>query len=683
MLTKPCFRCAHRRGDRLATLTVLATLAGLLGPGAQAADASAELPPVLVTGNPLGSEQLASPATVLAGPGLLLRRAGSLGDTLDGLPGVSASRFGPNASRPVIRGLDGDRIRVLNNAGATLDASALSFDHAVPIDPLVVERIEVLRGPAALLYGGSAIGGVVNAIDNRIPDKPVDGVGGALELRGGGAARERGAGALIETGGPGFAIHADAFKRRTDDLRVPSFDRPIDGGSERRDRIVNSASDAEGGALGASLLWDRGHLGAAVDTYRNGYGVVVEDDVTIKMRRDKLALAGEWRRPDGPLRTLRGRAQFTDYEHTEFEGAEVGTVFRNRGHDARFEAEHAPLGALKGVVGLQLEDGDFEAVGDEAFVPGSRTRQAALFAYEELALAGASRISFGARVERSRVAADADDRFGPARERRYTTTSAALGGVLDLAGRIGPGWQASANLAWTERAPTSYELYADGLHIATAAYERGDDRQDEERGANLDLALEWRDGVNRLRAGAFASRYANYIALLPTGEPDVEDDGEFFPVYAFRGVKARLWGLEFEAARRVVDGPQGRLDLDATLDLVRATNRSSGEPLPRIAPARLTLGARWQHHGWTLRGELRRAAPQKRVPADDLPTDGHTLVNLSASKSLTLGGLDALAFLRIDNLSDELAYNAASIATVRVLSPLPGRSVAAGLRVAF
>ncbi len=644
---------------------------------------TATLDKVTVTGNPLGSDAIATPASVLAGPALVLQRASSLGDTLAGLPGVSASGFGPNASRPVIRGLDGDRIRILSNAGATLDASALSFDHAVPIDPLAVERIEVLRGPAALLYGGSAIGGVVNAIDNRIPDEPISGVRGALELRGGGAARERGASALLEAGGQGFAVHADAFQRRTDDLRVPAFEWPADGGSERRERVANSASDAEGGAFGASLLWDRGHLGVAADTYRNDYGVVVEDEVTIRMRRDKLALAGEWRSPDGPLRTLRGRVQFSDYEHTEFEGAEVGTVFRNRGHDARFEAEHAPLGALKGVVGLQLEDGDFEAVGDEAFVPGSRTRQWALFAYEELALAGASRLGFGARVERSRVAADADDRFGPARERRYTSASAALGGVLDLANTLGSGWQASASLAWTERAPTSYELYADGLHIATAAYERGDAAQDEERGTNLDLALEWRDGPDRLRAGAFASRYANYIALLPTGEPEVEDEGELFPVYAFRGVKARLWGLEFEAERRVVDGPQGRLDLDATLDLVRATNRSSGEALPRIAPARLTLGARWQHQGWTLRGELRRAAPQKRVPADDPRTDGHTLVNLSASKSLTFGGLDALAYLRIDNLTDELAYNAAAIATVRVLSPQPGRSVFAGLRVAF
>ncbi|HSV68561.1 MAG TPA: TonB-dependent receptor [Methylibium sp.] len=647
------------------------------------------LEPVRVTGNPLGSDGPGTPASVLAGPELLLRRTSSLGETLNGLPGVSAGGFGPNASRPVIRGLDGDRVRMLNNAGATLDASALSFDHAVPLDPLAIERVEVLRGPAALLYGGSAIGGVVNVIDNRIPDAPVEGPGGAVELRGGGAARERGASALLETGGTGIALHADAFGRRTDDLRVPAFDRPAESGSERRRRIVNSASEAEGGALGGSLLWDRGHLGVAVDTYRNDYGIVAEDDVTIRMRRDKLALAGEWRRPDGPLRTLRGRLQFTDYEHREVEGdGAVGTTFRNRGRDARVEFVHAPLGALEGVVGLQAEDAEFEALGKEAFVPGSSTRQLALFAHEELALEGVSQLSFGARVERSRIASDGDaagtePRFGAPQRRRFTAGSVALGGIKDLAGWLGRGWSASANLAYTERAPTHYELYADGLHIATAAYERGDPALRKERGRNLDLALEWKDGPSRLRAGVFASRYAHYIALLPSGEADVEDGGEFFPVYAFRGVKAGLSGIELEAARRVFDGTSGTLDLDAQLDAVRATNRRTGEPLPRIPPRRVKLGASWAHGGWTLHGDIVRAAAQDRVPDDDLPTAGYTLVNLSASKRFALGGSEALAFLRIDNLGDELAYNAGSIATVRWLAPLPGRSVVAGLRVSF
>ena len=225
---------------------------------------------VVVTGNPLRQADPAAPTTTLSDEALVTRRASTLGETLDGLPGVASSGFGPNASRPVIRGQDGDRIRVLSNAGASMDASALSFDHAVPLDPLVIERLEVLRGPAALLHGGGAIGGVVNAIDHRIPRSPADGLSGALELRGGGAASERGASALVEGGADGLAWHADAFARRTDDLNVPRFD--ADG--ERRDRVRNSASAAQGGAIGAARVWADGFAGASLDTYRNHYGVV-------------------------------------------------------------------------------------------------------------------------------------------------------------------------------------------------------------------------------------------------------------------------------------------------------------------------------------------------------------------------------------------------------------------------
>ncbi|MBA2721779.1 MAG: TonB-dependent receptor [Methylibium sp.] len=657
----------------------------------------AALPPVVITGNPLGSDSLATPASVLTGPGLVLRRGSSLGETLSGLPGVSSSYFGPNANRPVIRGQDGERIRVLGNGGATLDASALSFDHAVPIEPLVVERLEVLRGPAALLYGGSAIGGVVNAIDNRIPKSALQGHAGALELRGGGAARARSAGALIEAGngasgpgGRGFVLHADAFKRRTEDLRVPDFDRPVEGGgSERRDRIVNSASDAEGGALGGSMVWGQGYLGASVDTYRNDYGIVAEEDVLIRMQRDKFALAGEWRELGGAIRTVRARLQSTDYEHEEVEGTgEVGTTFSNKGEDGRIELEHAPLGGLKGVFGLQGERAKFEALGEEAFVPNTETRQWALFVHEELALAGASRLSFGARVERSRIesSGDADPsepKFGDAQDRRFTATSAALGGVWDLAASWGSGWQATGNLAYTERAPASYELYANGVHLATSAFERGNADLDLERGGNLDVALEWKSGAHRLRAGAFVSRFSNYIALLRSSEADfVSDEGDSFPVYAFEGVKARLQGIELEGAWRAIDA-EGSLDLEAQLDALRADNRSTGEPLPRIAPLRLRLGAAYSLAGWTLRGDVVRAQRQSRVPADDERTPAYTLLNLAVSKRLTVGMSDALLFVRLDNATDELAFNAGSIATVRELAPLPGRSLSAGLRVSF
>lgn len=652
--------------------------------------AQSTLPPVLVTGNPLGSTEVATPSSLLSGNGLVLRRAGTLGETLDGLPGVAASAFGPNASRPVIRGQDGDRIRVLNNAGASLDASALSFDHAVPIDPLVVERLEVLRGPAALLYGGSAVGGVVNAIDNRIPRARIDGVEGAAETRLGGAAGERAVSARIEAGRGGFAWHADAFTRRTDDLRVPAFDRPLDGGgSERRTRVVNSASEAHGGALGGSWVWENGHLGASVDRYANDYGIVAEDDVTIRMRRDRFALAGEWRLPAAFFTTLRAQAARTDYRHEEVEGdGAIGTTFKTRGSDGRFEAVHRALplagGQLQGSWGLQFESARFSALGEEAFVPSTDTRQSALFALERWSWRPGSHLGAGLRAERVRVASDGDadptePQFGPAQQRRFAPRSASFEAVFALA----PGWQLSSTASTTERAPTSYELYANGLHAATGAFERGDPDQALERGRQLDLALAWKSADARLQLSAFRSRFSNYILLAATGEPDfVDDEGGSHPVFAFRGVRARLQGLELEGSWRLPAGAQTWV-LDGQLDRVKGTDLDRGEPLPRLSPLRARIGLAWLRGAWALRADLRHARAQNRVPATDAPTPGWTQLDLSASVTLDRLANGALLFVKLQNAGDELAYNAATIATVRGLSPLPGRSLSAGLRVAF
>jgi iron complex outermembrane receptor protein len=678
---------ARRAGEDLCMKPYLwAALAAAAAP----AWAQQDIQTVIVTGNPLRSADVTTPSSVLSGTGLVLRRGGSLGETLDGLPGVSSSYFGPNANRPVIRGQDGDRIRVLSNAGAALDASSLSFDHAVPIDPLVVERIEVLRGPAALLYGGSAVGGVVNAIDNRIPKARIDGVSGALEARVGGAAGERAVSAVVETGGNGFALHADAFGRRTDDLRVPAFDRPLDDGStERRTRVANSASRASGGAVGGSLVWDRGYLGASVDTYRNDYGIVAEDDITIEMRREKLALAGEVRMPDAFITTLRGQAASTDYQHQEIEGdGSVGTTFKTRGSDVRVEAVHRafPLGSgrLEGTVGLQFESSRFSALGEEAFVPSTRTRQSAAFLVERWTLGQGGHLSAGMRAERVRVQSDGDAegagaQFGPAQVRSFSPGSASLGAVLNLS----PQWQLSSHWAYTERAPTSYELYANGVHAATSAYERGDPQQALERGRNLDVALGWKGGDHNFKVSVFDNRFSNYIALQATGEPDfVDDEGGTVPIFAFRGVRARLYGLELEGTWRAWTGVR-TVDIDAKLDLVRGSNEDSGEALPRLAPRRATVGVNVVQGGWTARVEVQHASAQTRVPSTDTATASWTLVNLSAGYMLNMGRRDALLFLKLQNVGNELAFSASTIGTVRTLAPLPGRGVTAGLRVTF
>jgi iron complex outermembrane receptor protein len=660
-----------------AALGLLWQLASAQGVGSAANPAPMEQ--IVVTGNPLGSTDVVPTVNTLAGEKLLQRRGSTLGETLQGLPGVANTGFGPNSGRPVIRGLDGDRIRILNNSSATVDASSLSNDHAVAMDPLAVERIEVLRGPAALLYGGAAIGGVVNLIDNRIPRESVSATSGAAELRAGGAAREKSASAMVESGNGRIAVHADAFKRDTDDLRTPRFSPVGAPGSEPGEptrRVRNSASEAKGAALGSSLTFDDGsYVGAAFDHYGNDYGVVVDEAVQIRMKRDRYALAGEWKAPVGAFSTVRANLGHTRYEHEELEDGAVGTLFENRGTDWRIEAEHRPLGAWRGVLGIQGERVDASALGDEAFVPETSTHSDALFLVEELALS-AGKLTAGARVEHTRVnsaGGGTDGRFGDPTERSFTLGSASLGGLW----RLGGPWQLSASASHSERAPTYYELYANGEHVATAAFERGDVNQRKERGQHLELGLQWKHNAHSVKLSPYYGRFSNYITLRSTGEVEGE-----LPVYAFEGVKARLYGFELEARTRLLDGAH-RVELDGQLDMARGDDRTHGTPLARMAPLRVTVGLNWSRSAWNSRVEVAHARRQDRVPVGDTATPGYTLLNLSTGYRFKVGNSQALAFLRLDNLTDRLAYNAVSAPTVRGLSPMGGRSVKAGVRVDF
>jgi len=657
----------------------------------QAQTATAPTQTVVITGNPLSAARPALPVSTLSGDELVLRRGATLGETLDGLPGVSSTWFGPNANRPVIRGLDGDRVRVLSNNGASVDASALSYDHALPIDPLILTRVEVLRGPGALLYGGSAIGGVVNALDNRIPRDRLSGTSGTAELRLGGAANERGGAALIESGNDRFALHADVFSRSTDALRVP-LHTPIQDGLplDPAREVRNSAARTSGGAFGGSLFFGPGRIGLSIDSYRSHYGVVAEADVTIDMQRDRVGLAGEWLAPGSAIPALRLNANLTDYRHQEVEGdGTVGTRFASRGHEVRLEMEHARIGPLRGVLGAQLEDSDFSALGEEAFVPGTRTRKLGWFALEQMDWAGGS-TSAGVRLERARVGSvgDADPaqpKFGAAQQRQFALRSLSLAHVLPL----GPHSTLSANLSANERAPTYFELFADGVHAATGAYERGDPTLAKERGRNLELAWQWKAEPGQLRLAVYSTRFARFIALDTDGSkvdtagaPVPAGAADSLPLYRFTAVRARLEGVELEAHKLLARSPW-TLEATARLDTTRSINLDTGEPLARIAPWRLKLGLDAAQGPWRAGVELAHAARQNRVPASDEPTAGYTLVNLSMSRRLGGGQRDMLWFARLHNAGNRLAYSASSIQTIRGLSPLPGRSLGTGLRIGF
>ncbi len=665
---------------------------------------------IIVIGNPMGAtdaRDVVSPVEVLSGNELLLRRAGTLGETVDGLLGVSSTWFGPNAGRPVIRGLDGDRVRVLSNLGSSLDASSLSFDHNPAIDPLAVERIEVLRGPAALLYGGSAIGGVVNVIDNRIPTTAVVGTRGAIETRFGGAERDRSTSVLFEAGNGVVSLHGDGFTRNSDDYRVPK-------NAGVPSPVVNSSASAGGGAFGASLqlLGGRGNVGVSHSLYASNYGTVAEADVRIDMRQTRTAAELNLRDLGGVM--VEGvfvKASKSDYKHVELENGDIGTTFKNTGSDLRAEIKHAKVGPIQGVIGLQGESFRFSALGAEAFVPETKTRNQSLFAYEEL-VAGAMRYAFGARLERSRVesagaGAAGPARFGAASSRTFSLGSASLGAAY----RVNRELTLSGNIALNERAPTYNELFANGAHIATAAYELGNSRLGKERSNAIDIGVNWTRGATSARFGVFMQSFRNFLALRRSGiERDAEGNGGgnvsvtdcgdgtsvesgctagVLPEYQYQAVSARLSGVEAQANLRLWERGKHRkysLDLVAKLDTVRAEDRTNREPLPRISPLRATIGATFDWQRYLLSAELRHTARQSRVPQADTfgPTDGYTLLNVTAQANLNLGSRStATFFVRATNLANAHAFNATSIDTIRALAPLPGRGVRAGLRIDF
>lgn len=707
-MNPPFFRSAVAAA--VAPRALCAAIASLcaLGSTLQAQAQTPTLKDITITGNPLGATDLIAPAAQYSGAGLLLRSKTTLGETLDGVPGVSSSYFGPNASRPIIRGLDGDRIRILGNGGATLDASSLSYDHAVTSDPISMERIEVLRGPGALLYGGSAVGGVVNVIDNRIPREALfdekGGVGGKLDLGLASGNREKSSGTLLEGGNDRYALHVDAFRRETGDVTVPVELACSKGGvSTSTHRICNSASQVHGGALGGSVFFDQGYLGASVSSYRSNYGTVAEDDVTIDMKSDHVALEGELRNPGGVIQSVKGQFSHTDYRHIEFEGASPGTVFKNKGSDVRLEARHAKWGNLEGVIGVQAENNRFSADGSEAFAPYSKTSQRALFAYEEYGT-NWGKLSLGGRLESVKVESFGNPlvaRFTPA-NKDFKPGSYALGALWNAA----PGWQLTSNLAYTERAPKDYELFADGPHIATAAYEVGNANLAKEQSGNLDVGAAWKSGGHSFKFNAYVSRFKNYIVLNQTpgvmrnaedgavnptedpGNPGFTASGaEFKPLaqFQYEQVRARFSGIEASGNIRLREGAS-TVDLALRGDVVRATNLSNGLPLPRIAPWRVGASLLWTSGPWGAGIGFDHLAAQKRVPAPPVgATSAYTLWSSAASYRVKAGRTTLLWYARLDNLTDKLAYSASSVLTSTAFpkAPLPGRSLKLGLQASF
>ena len=649
-------------------------------PAVAADKAILTIPTTAVTGNPLGvsSDQMVIPISILNGRELSLKRENTLAETLNSIPGVSNSSFGPSAGRPMIRGMDSDRIKILQNGVNNLDASNLSFDHGVSIDPLIIEQIDVIRGPATLLYGGGAVGGVVNAIDHRIPKEKFEGITGRGEVRYGGANLEQSNAAVIDVGTGNVVMHLDAYNRDAKNLRIPgnavsdkkrATNYTTDHGINK---LINSHSETQGGAVGASIIFERGYAGVSYAKHLMTYGSPLESAVSIDMDNDRFDFASEIRDLGTFFDRAKFRAAYTDYMHKEIEDGSINTTFKNQGVDGTFELGHQPILNMKGVVGLQFENGKFQALGAEAFVPSSNTNSQSAYLYEELPI-NQHKVTFGLRHGQHDVNSKGGENFIAA-NKSFKTNNGAIGGLYTLNSE----WSLTGNFSHNERAPSYFELYADGVHTATGAYEQGQANLRIEKSNGLDGQIRWKSGQDSLTLGTYYTKFSNYIGLRSTNV--VNGD---FNISQFSGIKAEFKGVELEGKSMLTD----HLQLNVRGDYVDAKDKTNGGYVARISPLKLGIGLKYEFDHFGARMDVLHAFKQDNVATNfnyltgkELVTDAYTNVSIMATYKLpTQYNLEA--FTRANNLLNEEIREHASF--LKDIAPMGGRSIMFGLRGDF
>jgi len=623
---------------------------------------------VSASGLNVASDDMVTPVTSIGGAELVRTRQSTLGETLSSLPGITSSHFGAGASRPIIRGMDGPRVKILSDGSEIQDASTISPDHAVAFEPVLAERIEVLRGPSALAYGGGAVGGVVNILDRKVPTRmPEHGLEGSAEVRASSASREKTGAVELTAGAGNVAVHVEGVKRDAGDYRV---------GKHWPDgrRVPGSDKETQTGSAGLSWIGKDGYLGAAFTREKSEYGLpghAFENAAgelaspVVNLDSERWDVRGEYRNPVAGIERVRLRASFTDYIHDEVEGSAVATTFKNQGHDGRLEFVHAPLAGWHGVFGLQTTRRDFSAIGLEAYVPPTLTRKHAAFLTEETTL-GAVRVEAAVRHEWQDVEADVPDK--PDSHTRGTSLS--LGAVWKFA----PEYSIGSSLSHTHRLPTAEELYADGPHLATNTFEIGNPNLVKETSNNLDLTLRKFAGPTTFSLSAFHNRIGDYIYSQSRG---MADDGLQLIHYAQRD--ATFTGIEGEVSRAV------SANLTATVfgDIVRARfdAGAGSRDIPRTPAHRIgaRLEGEWQR--WNGTAEVVRVGRQDRIADFETETGGYTMLNLRTHYSLRVGGLPAQLYARLNNVTDRLAYSHTSF--IKDDAPLTGRNLTAGLRVLF
>ncbi len=647
------------------------------------------------------------PVTVMSGEELRRAAAASIGETLGNKPGIANASFGPGVGRPVIRGQQGPRAVTLQNGTSSADVSSLSPDHTVAVEPLLADSIEVLRGPATLLYGGGAIGGVVNVIDSRIPLNPVERIEGALEYRYDDAAEMDTVVGRIDAGTGNFAVHLSGTTRDFDDLDIP--DEAIDEqaveeqeellgiapepGEEIENTdgfIANTDGDADVYTLGGSYHFGvRGFVGLSYNSLETEYGIPPgahgheeeeggeeEEEEFIRLDVDQDRYDAMLHLHDllaGVIDIARGTLTYTDYEHVELEGAEIGTRFERETWEGRLELVHE--GEHNGVVGLQWRSDEFAAIGEEAYVPETDSEEYGVFWVEDVSR-GDWHIEVGARLDY----VERDPEAVAAEEEDFTTysLSAAFGYQLS------PTWSTSLALSRSARAPATEELFSNVdnsgaelvTHAATGVIEIGDPDLDEEVSLNADLAFAWRGEQSWAELTFFYNQFEDYIFLFNSG--GFQDET---PVYLYQQDDADFVGLEFESSFRLAELWSGELALGVFGDYISAEFDDAGD-VPRMPPRRLGGELSWSGDSLHTYVRVLNAADQDDPGDFETETDGYTRWDAGIDYTWRLAAeRELVTFLKWKNISDEEIRLSTSF--LRNYAPQAGESVEAGIRFSF
>ncbi|MGH8559470.1 MAG: TonB-dependent receptor [Methylococcales bacterium] len=662
----------------------------------ESAGSVTELEPVLVTA-PLQDEVSESPVpvNVLEGEELRMKMGHSIGETLKQEPGITSQSFGPGVGAPVIRGQTGPRVRVLANGIGSNDASAISPDHATSTEPLLAERIEVLRGPATLLYGSGAIGGVVNIIDNRIPeDYPEHSLGGAVEQRYDSASNEEATALKLDGGSGPVAIHLDGFYRQRNNIAIGGA--AIDEAAARAvdptlptalqnsyGVLLNSSAHTLGVSAGASWIGDSGFAGASINRLKNNYGIPSDGTgnalTRIDLGQNKYDFKSELDKPFDFAESLRIRLGYTDYRHTEIANGAPGSFFTNKTYEGRIELTHEPIGLLRGLVGFQAISSDFSAIdksSGKTLAPRSRIDNFGLFAVEAFDL-GKMTYRFGVRVEQANI--DPQGLSGL----KYIPVSASASGLWKPNDRNG------INLAVTrsQRAPQVQELLTHGFHDATRSFEVGNINLTKETAYNLDLGYRFKSDWLTAEFDLFHNWVGNYIFQQRNGR-FVTEDGELCPpdtacspVLVTRQANANFMGFEGKLNFLLMENRYGRVDLSLFGDYTRG-QFVSGVDAPRMPPLRYGLQLDYAEGKLSTNLRVTRAEAQNHPGEFDTSTPGYVVMNLGLNYELN-AYKDArlLLFAKGSNLLNQNIRNSTSY--LRNFAPEPGRGAEIGLRISY